>query len=211
MRGFCSKLLTQAADQSFSSISICLVAPPSSDGSPIIFKKPDLNHSDPRLFAAIADLFEIITCCFTPNTIIEQRRSQELLARINFMSDLSTTGNLSGAAIDMQVEFVNNMLFNFFHVVKTDPFRQQMTPDPALNVLYWERLTDTLIYSKADIKQLTTDAICFPKEARLQFGHSDIVPTPSSIRTTKRSASRRLMTIFLNRKPKIMLLQQFLL
>ena len=128
MRGKCSKILSRNSNGSFSSISTCLFTKPNPDGSPYIFKKgssvEDQLNTDPRLTSAIIDLFEIIVTLFTPNTDADQQHSAELLARISkFMNALLTTGNLAGAHIDVQVEFINDLLFNLFQIPKSLPFR----------------------------------------------------------------------------------------
>ena len=101
-----------------------------------VFKKINSKQTDPYLNAAISDLFEIITTCLTPNEAADIQRKAELLARVNlFMNDLSTVGNLSGALINVQVELINNMFYNLFHIAKTNPFVHQKVPVPALNPL----------------------------------------------------------------------------
>ena len=103
MKGFFFKLLTCASNGSYNSISICLFTNPNADGSAYIFKNP----TDPLLSQAVKDFFEIICTLFTPDTIIEQRRSSELLARVSsYINDLSNVGNLSSALIDVQVELI---------------------------------------------------------------------------------------------------------
>lgn len=82
------------------------------------------------------------------------------MARVSsYMNDLSNVGNLSNALIDVQVELINTVLFNLFQIPKLEPFRSLKIADPALNAEFWDKVTDVSVYSPADIKKITTEAL----------------------------------------------------
>ena len=180
IKGLWSKVLTQNANKSFNSLSICLFSEPNTDGSPRVFKKIDSKQTDPHLTAAISDLFEIITTCLTPNEAADIQRKAELLARVNlFMNDLSTVGNLAGALINVQVELVNTMFFNLFHIAKTEPFIHLNVPVPALNQEFFDKVTEILYHFPEAIQAVTQRALFYPEHARKRFGES-VAPTPDT-------------------------------
>ena len=69
--------------------------------------------------------------------------------------------------------------------------------DPALNVDFWDKVTDVLVYSPADIKKITTEALMYPHETRKQFGFLEAATTPVKKQKQKQPKSAA------NKKPKL--------
>ena len=127
----------------------------------------------------------------TPNEAADIQRKAELLARVNlFMNDLSTVGNLAGALINVQVELVNTMFFNLFHIAKTEPFIHLKVPVPALNQEFFDKVTEILYHSPEAIQAVTQRALFYPEHARKQFGES-VAPTPDTKKKKGKQASKK--------------------
>ena len=145
-------------------------------------------------------MFEIIVTLFTSNTDADQQRSAELLARISkFMNALSTTGNLAGAHIDVQVEFINDLLFNLFQIPKPLPFRGLKEPVHTLQQTFWDTVTSTLEYSSTAIQAITNQALLYPAKAK---SNSSLIQFLPFRRSRKRKQIRMLL---LPRKRRLLL------
>ena len=192
IRAHWSKVFSQNTNKSFNSLSICLFTDPNADGTPHVFKKISSKLTDPFLVAAISDLFEIILTCFTPNKPEDIHRSSELLARVSiFMNALSTVGNIQSAHIDVQVELINNMFYNLFHIPKNEPFLNQKIPVPDLTQQFFDKVTETLHYSTSAIQAITSEALHYPDLAKKQFGATSVPATPTKKQKGKQSAAAK--------------------
>jgi len=195
----CVKILTQhPTTKALNSINIQAFAPANADGSLYVFKKSSdpskQDVTDPHLSAAILDLFDIITTCFTPNGVDEKRRKEELLARINSsFNDLQTVGNMQGADIDVQVAWVNKFLFDLFHIPNELPFRGIKKADLALNAPFWAKVSESLLFLPAQIRAITSEGLQYPRSVRKQFGSSKvpaIVPGSALTASQKRKQTK---------------------
>jgi len=172
IRGHMIKTMTSDGKGISNSIGLNLFTDANEDGTFYVFRKGlDANATDPRLTSAIANFFEIICTCFTPNGPAEKKHSAEMHAMLSVtINDLSTTGNMSAASIDTQVHFYNTVLYNLFHIHKTAPFKDLKAADPAFNQIYLDEVSKVLLYTSDAIVLKTSTAVLFPTKVPKQFG-----------------------------------------